>query len=85
MYMLTPFSYTASKHGLLGLTKNTGVYYGPRGIRCNAILAGSMNTNIASALRNGINIEGLATMRRSCQCGNSIVEAPWMMFTDQAR
>jgi NAD(P)-dependent dehydrogenase (short-subunit alcohol dehydrogenase family) len=31
-------SYTASKHGLLGLTKNITVQYGSRNIRANAIL-----------------------------------------------
>jgi len=30
-------AYTASKHGLIGLTKNTAAFYGPRGIRCMAI------------------------------------------------
>ena len=41
-------AYTISKHGLLGLTKNTAAFYGPRsGIRCNAVLAGGMRTNIA--------------------------------------
>lgn len=33
-------AYTASKHGLLGLTKNTGVFYRNKGVRCNAIMAG---------------------------------------------
>ena len=36
-------AYTVSKHGVLGLTKNTAVYYGPKGIRCNAIMAGSLS------------------------------------------
>ncbi|KAI7634834.1 hypothetical protein KC319_g15608, partial [Hortaea werneckii] len=58
-------AYTASKHGILGLTKNTGVYYAPQGIRCNAIMAGGMNTNIASAFMNGLNMEGLKTMRKT--------------------
>ena len=60
-------AYTASKHGILGLTKNTGVYYAPQGIRCNAIMAGGMNTNIASAFMNGLNMEGLKTMRKTCK------------------
>ncbi|KAI6913348.1 hypothetical protein KC334_g1497 [Hortaea werneckii] len=58
-------AYTASKHGILGLTKNTGVYYAPQGIRCNAIMAGGMNTNIASAFMSGLNMEGLKTMRKT--------------------
>ncbi|KAK5110901.1 hypothetical protein LTR62_005439 [Meristemomyces frigidus] len=35
-------AYTASKHGLLGLTKNTGAFYKSKGIRCNAIMAGEL-------------------------------------------
>lgn len=33
-------AYTASKHGLIGLTKNTAAFYRMKGIRCNAICAG---------------------------------------------
>ncbi|KAK3722882.1 hypothetical protein LTR37_002027 [Vermiconidia calcicola] len=60
-------AYTASKHGLLGLTKNTAAFYGPKnGIRCNAIMAGGMQTNIASAFQEtGINMEGLGIMRKT--------------------
>ncbi len=39
-------AYTASKHGLIGLTKNIGYMYGTKGIRCNAIAPGGVNTNI---------------------------------------
>lgn len=39
-------AYTASKHGLIGLTKNTGYYYAKDGIRCNAIAPGAVPTNI---------------------------------------
>lgn len=39
-------AYTASKHGLIGLTKNIGFMYGTKGIRCNAIAPGGVNTNI---------------------------------------
>ncbi len=39
-------AYTVSKHGLVGLTKNTAWRYWPDGIRCNAIIAGAVATNI---------------------------------------
>ncbi|KXL43404.1 hypothetical protein M433DRAFT_70088 [Acidomyces richmondensis BFW] len=58
-------AYTASKHGVIGLTKNTAAYYADKGIRCNALMAGGMKTNIASALANGINVEGIQVMRRT--------------------
>lgn len=43
-------AYTASKHALIGLSKNTGYMYAKSGIRCNAIAAGAMNTNIAAGI-----------------------------------
>lgn len=43
-------AYTASKHALIGLTKNTGYLYAKTGIRCNAIAPGAVNTNIADTI-----------------------------------
>ena len=43
-------AYTASKHALIGLTKNTGYMYARSGIRCNVIAPGAMETNIASTI-----------------------------------
>lgn len=39
-------AYTASKHALVGLTKNVGYQYARLGIRCNAIAPGGVETNI---------------------------------------
>ena len=39
-------AYTASKHGLIGLTRNIGYQYANKGIRCNAIAPGGVGTNI---------------------------------------
>jgi NAD(P)-dependent dehydrogenase (short-subunit alcohol dehydrogenase family) len=39
-------AYTASKHALLGIMRNTAFFYGPKGIFSIALLMGSMNTNI---------------------------------------
>lgn len=39
-------AYTASKHAVVGLTKNVGFQYGKLGIRCNAIAPGAVATNI---------------------------------------
>ncbi|KAJ5761160.1 hypothetical protein N7520_008316 [Penicillium odoratum] len=52
-------AYTASKHGLVGLTKNTAAWYGEKGIRCNALMMGSMPTNIADSMRTGLNVDNL--------------------------
>lgn len=33
-------AYTASKHGLIGLTRNIAATFGPQGVRCNAVCPG---------------------------------------------
>lgn len=43
-------AYTAGKHALIGLTKNTGYMYAKKGIRCNVIAPGAMNTTIAATI-----------------------------------
>lgn len=43
-------TYTASKHALIGLTKNTGYMYAKLGIRCNVIAPGAMETSIAETI-----------------------------------
>jgi NAD(P)-dependent dehydrogenase (short-subunit alcohol dehydrogenase family) len=39
-------AYTASKHALIGLTRNIAFMYAANGIRCNAICPGGVSTNI---------------------------------------
>ncbi|KAJ0414026.1 short chain dehydrogenase/oxidoreductase [Aspergillus carlsbadensis] len=56
-------AYTAAKHGLVGLTKNTSSFYADKGIRCNAFMMGAMNTNVTDAFRTGINKEGYQKTR----------------------
>lgn len=41
-------AYTASKHALIGLTKNVAFQYARAGVRCNAIAPGGVNTAIMS-------------------------------------
>ena len=43
-------AYTASKHAVVGFTKNTGYMYAPQGIRCNAIAPGGVETNISASM-----------------------------------
>lgn len=45
-------AYTASKHAVVGLTKNVGFQYAKSGIRCNAIAPGGVNTNIGATIKN---------------------------------
>ncbi len=43
-------AYTASKHALVGLTRNTAWMYALQGVRCNAICPGGTRTNIAETM-----------------------------------
>jgi NAD(P)-dependent dehydrogenase (short-subunit alcohol dehydrogenase family) len=43
-------AYTASKHGLVGLTQSTAFQYAKFGVRCNAIAAGGVNTHIMDSI-----------------------------------
>ncbi len=45
-------AYTASKHALVGMTKNTAYMYADKNIRCNAICPGGVNTEIGSHIKN---------------------------------
>lgn len=43
-------AYTSSKHAIVGLTKNIGFHYAAKGIRCNAIAPGAVETNIGETI-----------------------------------
>ena len=43
-------AYTAAKHALVGLTRNTAWMYAARGVRCNAICPGGTRTNIGETM-----------------------------------
>lgn len=45
-------AYGASKHAVVGLTKNTAYMYANEGIRCNAIAPGGVATNIGASMKN---------------------------------
>jgi NAD(P)-dependent dehydrogenase (short-subunit alcohol dehydrogenase family) len=44
-------AYTASKHAVIGLTRQIACDYGPRGIRANAICPGTIATNLRETSR----------------------------------
>jgi len=54
-------AYTVSKHGLIGLTQSIAAFYGAKGIRCNAMVLGAVNTNIGlgSGQPNALGMEQL--------------------------
>lgn len=39
-------AYTASKHALIGLTRSMAWFYGPKGVRCNAVAPGAIMTKM---------------------------------------
>lgn len=45
-------TYTASKHAVIGFSKNTAYMYAPQGVRCNVIAPGGVETNIGSTMGN---------------------------------
>jgi len=45
------FAYTASKHAVVGMTKNIAFMYGTDGIRCNAICPGGVATNVGLGMK----------------------------------
>jgi NAD(P)-dependent dehydrogenase (short-subunit alcohol dehydrogenase family) len=56
-------AYVASKHGLIGLTRNIAASYGADGIRCVAIAPGGVNTGIS--LGGAPSERGYATLNRT--------------------
>ncbi|KAF7189741.1 3-beta-hydroxycholanate 3-dehydrogenase (NAD(+)) 2 [Pseudocercospora fuligena] len=77
-------AYTASKAGLIGLTKNTAAFYRLKGIRCNAIAAGAMQTNIGNSLADGrFNMEGMGLMKQACTSKSGVfLTTLWLLTYD---
>ena len=71
-------AYTASKHGLVGLTKNTAAAYGTKKIRCNGICPGAMATNVMSELRDKINQPGWQVVQKSLATNPGICDLDQM-------
>jgi NAD(P)-dependent dehydrogenase (short-subunit alcohol dehydrogenase family) len=68
-------AYTASKHGLLGLTRNTAWRYAKEGIRCNAICPGAVKTNIGESMPEGsVDSTGMARAVEFFGLGHAYLE-----------
>lgn len=82
-------AYTATKHGLLGLTRSIAATYGDRGIRCNAVSPGSVKTDLAagvepSAAGWALRQKGLAT-RPPQAVPEEIAPVAVFLASDEAR
>jgi len=68
--------YTASKHALVGFTKNTAYMYAAKNIRCNAICPGAIKTEIASGeFMKSVNQAGMERARKGFGLYDRIGEA----------
>ncbi|MCX8033066.1 MAG: SDR family oxidoreductase [Thermoleophilia bacterium] len=66
-------AYTAAKHGLIGLTRNTAYMYANKNIRCNAICPGSITREVDSQeFVDRLNETGKAIAQK----GMSLVDRP---------
>jgi NAD(P)-dependent dehydrogenase (short-subunit alcohol dehydrogenase family) len=81
-------AYVASKHAVVGLTRNIAWMHGADGIRCNAICPGSIETDIGGL--ESFDADGLARIRpvislaRSAEPG-VIADTAFFLASDDAR
>lgn len=62
-------AYTASKHGVVGLTQVTGLRYAKRGIRVNAIAPGNIETGIVERAREVLSPDQVRHMETAMPIG----------------
>lgn len=82
-------AYTASKHAVVGLTKNTAFMYADKNIRTNGIAPGAVKTNIGSSMKNmsefgaGRQSQGMSLNPRAGE-PEEIAEAAVFLGSDEA-
>jgi NAD(P)-dependent dehydrogenase (short-subunit alcohol dehydrogenase family) len=58
-------AYTASKHAVIGITKNSAVIYGPKGLRINAVVPGPTSTGIVADFGSQMAAERLGSLMQA--------------------
>lgn len=79
-------AYTATKHAVVGLSKNIGAEYGAKNIRCNAVGPGYINTPL---LENNLSPEILEMLKQKHPIGrlgeaNDVAELVLFLSSDKA-
>jgi NAD(P)-dependent dehydrogenase (short-subunit alcohol dehydrogenase family) len=69
-------AYTASKHAVVGLTKNSAVMYGPMGLRFNAVAPGPTITNIVANWGSQLAAERLGPLMQATVSTPATVPTP---------
>jgi len=78
-------AYTASKHGLVGLTKHTAWRFRQEGIRCNAVLPGTIDTNIGDTMvKETFDMESFQHITPVLNIHNPVDQKPTMAALDVA-
>lgn len=82
-------AYTASKHAVIGLTKNTSVFYAPNGVRTNAVAPGGVATNVDGAFRSQLAGERLGPIMQTnvgsvAQPEQLAAAITWLLSDDSA-
>ncbi len=80
-------TYSASKHAVIGLTKSTALFYGPKGVRVNAVAPGAVITNIEAPFLSAWAGERLgpimaATIPAPAQADELAASITWLLSED---
>ena len=78
-------AYTASKGGIVALTKALAVDLGPSGIRCNAVLPGTIKTERWKAMGSKQIVNGTLTPIGDISDYEDIANACWFLGTDLSK
>jgi NAD(P)-dependent dehydrogenase (short-subunit alcohol dehydrogenase family) len=84
-------AYTTSKHAVIGLVKSIAYFYGPRGVRSNAVLPGAVATAIGATAAPRVEwamqraMLSMATMPPTPAEPDTIATAVSWLASDEAR
>lgn len=82
-------AYTASKHAVIGLSKNSAVMYGKKGIRVNVVAPGAVATNIQAEFKSALAGEVLGPLMQvvipgTAQADQLAASITWLLSDDSS-